>query len=152
MTENKTVLCEIRIAKKKDIPHILYLVKRIKEIQLSNTGWHSYEDLESWIDNPKAVLLLASKDMVLVGFAYGLIEEPSTACLVYIGVDEKYRRQGIGESLFNSWLATIIEHKPKKVYVMATSENSQLFFSELGFDWGNALIYMDKNIECLTED
>ena len=144
-------VCEIKIAEKKDIPHVLYLGKRIKEIQLSNSGWHTYEDIESWIENPKAVLLLASKDLTLVGFAYGLIEEPSTACLVYIGVLEKYRKQGVGESLFNSWLATISEHKPNKLYVMATSENSQLFFSKLGFDWGSALIYMEKNIQCLTE-
>src|SRR5487761_2538863 len=109
-----------RKARFSDIKEIKRLVKLCPELKVSDT-FMTDEDLKYCILNEKGICQVVADNDKLIGFIYGFMEVPSTACLMYICVHPEYRKRTIGENLFNYWHAHIIDFGVMRIYALATN-------------------------------
>ena len=106
---------EIRLANVDDIPRLLDLLSEVLEVHaklrpdlfVSGTTKYSKEDLELMIKDENKPMFVATINDYVVGYAMCQIHIPSNNMypvkifhLDDLCVDEKYRRQGIGETLY----------------------------------------------------
>lgn len=141
-------LIDIRIARPSDIDNILKLAYQIDELKCidQDYGIFNKSDLRFCILNTQGVFLVVTKEKEIIGFCYGFVETPNMACLMYIALAKEYRDKGIGESLFNSFHATILDFDVDYIYVLASNPQAETFFHEMGFDAGNSLKYMERHV------
>ena len=106
---------EIRLANVNDIPRLLDLLSEVLEVHaklrpdlfISGTTKYSKEDLELMIEDENKPMFVATINDYVVGYAMCQIHIPSNNMypvkifhLDDLCIDSKYRRQGIGEALY----------------------------------------------------
>ena len=135
----------IREAIWSDVEQIMSIANKSKE--LNKVGFLTKDDIDYCINiTTKAKFYVASENEnhKIIGFVYGFVEVPSTACLMYICVDEKWRGKGVGTTLVNDFMTDIRKYGVSKIYCLTTTEKSSVFFNKVGFDYtGNLLGYME---------
>ena len=112
---------EIRRAKKEDIARLSDLLSQVLEIHaklrpdlfMSGTTKYNQEQLEEMINNDTKPIYVAVINDYVVGYAMCQIRVPTSNMypikvfhLDDLCVDEKYRKQGIGEALYQKVVET----------------------------------------------
>ncbi|HEY6556462.1 MAG TPA: GNAT family N-acetyltransferase [Polyangiaceae bacterium] len=97
---------------------------------------------ESELENPRAVILTASKHDTLVGYAYGRVEDRDWNALLDrhgavhdLFVDASARRSGVGRKLLSAVLRALHDKGAPRVLLNTAIENSgaQALFAAFGF-------------------
>lgn len=153
-TENlqhtQKVISEQRRAKISDITEISDLMMSIPELKIDNDlPFTSPEELEYCIRNKKGIFLVYVKNDKIIGFLYGTLDTPETACIVYIGVYKDYRHDGIGRCLIRKFITEINKFPVSKVYALSTNDVARKFFLRCGLQAHSTLIYHSANINNL---
>lgn len=101
--------------------------------------------------NERAVVLVAEVDGAVAGYAYGRTEERDWNALLDahggfhdIWVDDRLRRQGIGEALANALVSRLEALGAKRVVLKTAAKNeaAQRMFTRLG--WRPTMIEMTR--------
>lgn len=141
----------------KDFAELYKIGIKTKEFKVSANEEFMAEDEFRWyITNPKACFLVAKyKENEICGFILANaddVEKPfkqKYACIIYIVVVSKFRRQSIAEKLYLECIKQLKKKGIKNIYSWANAEsNSQIvkFFKKQGFTKGHKYIWMDKKI------
>jgi ribosomal protein S18 acetylase RimI-like enzyme len=100
------------------------------------------EFLISQADKPDKIVLVATREGEVVGYAYGGVEGNDYMVLrgpageIYdVVVDPDHRRQGVGTALFAAMLAKLEELGAPRVVLFTADKNgaAQAMFAKLGF-------------------
>ena len=140
---------EIRPATVNDINRILDLLSQVLEIHaklrpdlfVSGTTKYSKEDLEAILKDTNKPIFVATIDHYVVGYAMCQIRIPTSNMhpvkifhLDDLCVDEKYRKQGIGESLYQKVVETAKENNCYEVTLNVWPGNDAAlkFYEKMG--------------------
>lgn len=147
MTKQSAEQYNIRIGKRTDIKLIRELSKLIPEFKDTDFNEMTDDDLLFCITNPKGLFLLAEDlEKNLIGLIYGYIEVPSRACVMYLGVDMRYRKRGIASTLWHYYRKEIsVFYDVKKIYVLTTNFIAGKFFEAQDFGNKSLLSYYDRS-------
>lgn len=114
--------------------------------------WDEYDVLHAYISD-RQTSLVADLDGEIIGFALGtLIEKPRTAWtygyLVWFGVSEKFRGQGVAKKLLRRFTEQCIEAGARMMLVDTDAENEDAiaFFEKNGFGHHQPHVYMSRNL------
>ncbi len=141
----------------KDFAELYKIGRKTKEFRVSaNEEFMAADEFKYYITNPKACFLVAKdKEKEICGFILANaddIEKPfkqKYACIIYIIVVPKFRRQGIAKKLYFECIKQLKKKGIKNVYSWANSEGKRQivkFFKKQGFAEGHKYIWMDKRI------
>ena len=140
---------EIRPATVNDINRILDLLSQVLEIHaklrpdlfVSGTTKYSKEDLEAILKDTNKPIFVATIDHYVVGYAMCQIRIPTSNMhqvkifhLDDLWVDEKYRKQGIGKSLYQKVVETAKENNCYEVTLNVWPGNDAAlkFYEKMG--------------------
>lgn len=140
---------EIRPATVNDINRILDLLSQVLEIHaklrpdlfVSGTTKYSKEDLEAILKDTNKPIFVATIDHYVVGYAMCQIRIPTSNMypvkifhLDDLCVDEKYRKQGIGKSLYQKVVETAKENNCYEVTLNVWPGNDAAlkFYEKMG--------------------
>lgn len=140
---------EIRPATVNDINRILDLLSQVLEIHaklrpdlfVSGTTKYSKEDLEAVLKDTNKPIFVATIDHYVVGYAMCQIRVPTSNMypikvfhLDDLCVDEKYRKQGIGKSLYQKVVETAKENNCYEVTLNVWPGNDAAlkFYEKMG--------------------
>ena len=140
---------EIRPATVNDINRILDLLSQVLEIHaklrpdlfVSGTTKYSKEDLEAILKDTNKPIFVATIDHYVVGYAMCQIKIPTSNMhpvkifhLDDLCVDEKYRKQGIGKSLYQKVVETAKENNCYEVTLNVWPGNDAAlkFYEKMG--------------------
>lgn len=79
--------------------------------------------------------VVAIEDEKLIGFAIGIMSDDYTGRILLIGVDEKYRRMGIGTRLLRKLNQILVSYGARKIQleVRVSNEGAMKFYQRNGF-------------------
>lgn len=140
---------EIRRAKKEDIARLLDLLSQVLEIHaklrpdlfMSGTTKYNQEQLEEMINNDTKPIYVAIINDYVVGYAMCQIRVPTSNMypikvfhLDDLCVDGKYRKQGIGEALYQKVVETAKENNCYEVTLNVWPGNDAAlkFYEKMG--------------------
>ena len=140
---------EIRRANTNDIPRLLDLLSQVLEVHaklrpdlfVSGTTKYSEEDLELMLGDDNKPMFVALIDNYVVGYAMCEIKIPTKNMypnkILHIDdlcVDEKYRRQGIGEALYHKVVEIAKENNCYEITLNAWPGNEAAlkFYEKMG--------------------
>lgn len=146
----------VRIAEKKDFSELYALGLATPEFRVGAEGEFMEEgEFLSAIENPNGTFLQAEEEATIIGFIYASWRDiergPQTtwACLVYLVVESRYRKQKVAQKLYDTCLKELQQHKITNVYGWANSESDGSiirFLKKQGYQQGHKYIWMDKKI------
>lgn len=146
----------IRPALLDDFEELYDIGKNTLELRVSATEEFMDSDEFKWsIINPNGCFLLAEEKKKIAGFIYANakdVERPfehKYACLVYLVVVPKFRRQGIAKKLYLECERRLKKLGINNLYGWANAEgNGEIveFMKKQGFLEGHKYIWMDKKI------
>ena len=136
-----------RRAMLRDINAIYELGNAEKALQISDDVFLTIEDIRYCIENQKGVFLVGYLKNKLVGFIYGSLEFPTTGNLMYICIDEKFRRNRHGTNLYVEWVCEMKNFGLQQIYLLSTNPTCEDFFRSRGFkEEENSLVVMTKRM------
>lgn len=125
----------------------------IPEFKISSQiDFMSKEELYNAMITDSTIMYVAKDNDKIVGFIYFTSEDlersfNGQACLVYIAVDSKYRKQGIATELYNKSIEEVKKRGLKYVFVWADIHGGIVYFLEkMGYSIGKEHILMDKKV------
>lgn len=137
----------IRLATTWDIEKIMSIAKKSKELNL--VGFLTESDIDYCINVAKMAKFYVATEYShnkVIGFIYGFVEVPSTACLMYICVKDNWQKIGIGRALVAQFVSDMKAFGVDKIYCLTTTEKSSTFFSKVGILYtGRGLGYMQMS-------
>ena len=114
--------------------------------------WDEYEVIDFFSTDPEFCLVAEYKEK-LAGFAIGSIIEKNNSpwkygYLVWMGVDPKLKRSGIGAKLFKHFKSLMKKNGVRMLIVDTDAENKETikFFQKMGFTNPKSHIYMSSNL------
>lgn len=147
----------IRRAEAIDLFDIHALGCAISELRVSDSGdFMSQDELMDAIRDPSSVFLVYGdgiEEYRIRGFAYARVGDldrvggVEQACFVYLAVDAKERRQGVGDILCRRMMTELAIRGVKHVYTWAHTSSGVIQFMERhGFVKGHACVWMEREI------
>ena len=155
---------EIRAANINDISRLLDLLSEVLEVHaklrpdlfVSGTTKYTKEDLELMLKDETKPIYVATINDYVVGYAMCQIRMPSNNMypnkifhLDDLCVDEKYRRQGVGEALYNKVVETAKENDCYEITLNAWPGNEAAleFYKKMGLKTRSIIMekIIDKN-------
>ncbi len=120
--------------------------------------WDEYEVAGLFFSDSE-FCLVADSDGELAGFALGTVVSKAGSAwtyghLLWLGVDLRFQRSGVGDVLFSGFAAKMKEAGARILVIdtQADNENALKFFRKRGF--GNAVehVYLSLNLESAAEE
>ena len=145
----------IKKATSKDFNKLYKLGLKTKEFQVNpNELFMAKDEFESRIKDKNDLLLLAEENNKILGFIlFGLKDadrpmKNKCACLTYLVVNQKYRKKGIAQILYNESIKKLKKKKIKIIYGWACEESKSIrkFVKKQGFLEGNKYIWIEKKL------
>ncbi len=144
---------EIRKAKPSDTEVVYWLGLRTPEIQVNKKEkFMSKKEVACAIAQKKSIFLIAYEQKKITGFIYANTDDleksgKKIACIVYIAVDKKYRKEGIGGLLYKECIKQLKKSKVHYVYALANPTSGVVrFFKKRGFVQGKTEVWMDRKL------
>ena len=147
---NKSV--KIRKAILEDLPQILKSSKRSDRFRMSqNTNEIDEEEIIYWINDSRAIVLVAEIDKKVVGYAYGVIMSPRWLFFDAFLVVPEFHNMGIGKKMYQ-YLRNKCKTQGLHVIqglVKDSKNNSLNYWLNLGYEEGAKCIWVE---DWLDED
>ena len=148
------VAIKIRRAGTKDFRSLYRFGLAINELKVSDKEpFMTPQEFKWHMGNPHGIFLVAEEEGKLVGFVYANMRdsdrsEPGTACLVYLAVDGKRRRQGIGRKLYSTVESKLKQRGVNYVYALASANDAPVigFNESQGLKKGRNFVWMSKRL------
>lgn len=148
---------KIRKASSQDLIKLHTIGLATPEFKVGAKGeFMEQDEFLSAIENPNGTFLLAEEGQEVVGFIYASRKDvergPRTkwACLVYLVVKPKYRKQRVAQQLYGTCVEELRNHGISSIYAWANieSDNSIVkFLEKQRFSRGHTYVWMDKTLE-----
>ncbi len=106
---------------------------RSKKYMLTSPRMWNKENFESILKNHTRILLGAFKNEELVGFLEAEYPFAGVSLAIWLMVDPKFRRKGIGKNLLKNWEERIVELGGHNLYLYADKRNKN-FYEKMGFE------------------
>jgi ribosomal protein S18 acetylase RimI-like enzyme len=155
-TQNEKPDYEIRAAGIDDLAAIFHLGEmlfRADEVSNLYRTWDEYAVTSQFTSEPEFMLVAASAEKGVVGFAIGSsIEKAGTAWnyahLVWLGVHPDFSSQGVGSALFDAFRDLVQKQGIRMMLVDTQADNKPAirFFERKGFTNPIDHIYMTLNL------
>lgn len=146
----------IRKANESDFNEMYTLGKQTPELKVSRTEvFMDKDDFKSRINDKHHVFLVAEADNRIIGFILAHAKynkkqlKKKYACLVYLVVLPKYRKQGIANVLYGECIMRLKILGITNVYGWVNNESDGAiikFMKKQGFAQGHNYVWMDKKI------
>lgn len=146
----------IREANLNDFKKLYEIGQQTPELKVSSTEeFMDKDDFKSRINNKEHLFLVAEMDKQLIGFICAHVKDQDKflkkkyACLVYLTILPKYRKQGIANSLYEECIRRLKKMGITNVYGWVNNESDGAiikFMKKQGFAQGHNYIWMDKKI------
>ena len=142
----------VRKAELEDAPRLYRIGLSTPELKVSSqVDFMTPKELESSITTPDGIFLLAKCDYLTVGFIFALINDldklpnDSQACIIYLVVVPKFRRQGVAQKLYDQLQKELTARGIVYTYVWACPTSGVVNFMERqGYKSGRTCVWMDK--------
>ena len=138
-----------------DISPVFHLGERLftsRDVPNLYHYWDEYEVLGAYYDDPE-YCFVAEHEGTIVGFVLGTtIQKRRSAWkygyLVWMGVENGFQGQGIGERLFEWFLEVMLEDGVRMILMDTEADNEQAlrFFKKLGFGRPEDHVYLSLNL------
>ena len=148
----------IREMKIDDIARVFHLGEKLFTARIVPNlyrTWDEYEVISLFQTDPE-FCLVAEADDTIIGFALGLTISKSGSAWKYghlhwLGVEQKYQRQGIAKKLFKSFMELMVDNGVRMLQVDTEADNLPAlhFFREMGFGSPQQHIYLSLNLSDL---
>jgi len=129
-----------------DIKQIYELGLAIPELSCKDgKEWLSKEDVSHYVRYSHSDFLVAELQGKIIGFIITQKEGGwEHGCIIFLGVHPDFRNDGVG-----GYLVRQMESKMsvKDIYLLATSANAVEYFTNLGYQRGKTMTYMEKRLE-----
>lgn len=110
----------------------------------------SRETVETWYDDAPALFVGAYDDEELVGYCLGRWGDDGGAELEGLGVQPRFRRQGIGSRLVSAFEAQVAESEADRIGVGSAGGYVDRFYVENGYTPDSILVRIDP--DCTPDD
>lgn len=97
--------------------------------------WYGDDQIRQAVTDPLAIVPVAEKDGLIVGFAHAILDrEEGTILRLYVHPD--HRRDGVGTALFSEVESRLGEHDVEllRAMVLAPNDPGNEFYEQLGFE------------------
>lgn len=145
---------KINKAKPQEAAEVYRLGKKIHELDFSRKyPFHELSEIKEFISRPKEnVLLTARVDGKLIGFIYAKILSHHAGgwCMLdNLGVEEKYRRHGAGETLLKALYKEIKKRKIWYVQILeeAHHKKTRAFWKKMGYKETKTFVWAEKTVK-----
>lgn len=140
----------------KDVPEVFDLGQKLFTADEWPTLYRSWDDheLAQLFSTEAETCLVAEADGKIAGFALGrLMEKPRSAwrygCLLWLGVEPRFKRAGIATRLVNQLRGLFIGRDARIMLVDTAAKNHAAlgFFRRNGFGQEIRHVYLSQNLE-----
>lgn len=147
---------EIREMELRDVPEVFELGEKLFTAEEWPTLYRSWDDheLAQLFGTEAETCLVAEADGKIIGFALGRVtEKPRSAwrygCLLWLGVELRFKRAGIATRLVNQLRGLFIERDARIMLVDTAAKNHAAlgFFRRNGFGQEIRHVYLSQNLE-----
>jgi ribosomal protein S18 acetylase RimI-like enzyme len=148
---------EIREMEIDDLAGVFHMGERTFTADIPNLyrTWDEYEVTHLFTTEPELCLVAEHVDSNrLAGFAMGTTVEKTRSSwkygyLLWMGVDDSYRRYRVGRRLFRNMRDRMLEQEVRILMVDTAAENRSAinFFKGLGFEKPKKHLYMSLNLD-----
>ncbi len=141
---------KIRKAILEDLPQILKCSKTSDRFIISEySNGFDEDDIRFWITDSRAIVIVATIDSKLIGFAYGVIVSPKWFYFDAFLIIPKFQNIGVGGKMYK-YLRDICKEKGIKLIqgLVKNSKNSALgFWIKQGYTKGSDLIWVEDRLD-----
>lgn len=140
----------------KDVPEVFELGQKLFTADEWPTLYRSWDDheLAQLFSTEAETCLVAEADGKVIGFALGrMMEKPRSAwrygCLLWLGVERRFKRSGVATRLVNQLKGRFIERNARIMLVDTAAKNHSAlaFFRRNGFGREIRHVYLSQNLE-----
>jgi ribosomal protein S18 acetylase RimI-like enzyme len=125
---------------KNDLDAVMALSKKTPEFDIGSNSpsFYGIESLSTWLDDSRAVALVAMQGGVLAGFLLGEVRLGRDGFINMTVIDEPYRRKGIASKLTKVAEKAFAERGCNRVWSTVEADNKpmQSLKKKLGYTWG----------------
>ncbi len=93
---------------------------------------YSKENFKQWLIEKEVILLLALQDGKIIGYLLATLPFSGTSYLIWMTVEEPFRKKGIGGALLNQYEILIKRKGAQKIHIWASDTNFD-FYKENGY-------------------
>ncbi len=140
----------IRTAESEDLPQILECSKTSDRFVVSEySNGFDEDDIRFWITDSRAIVIVATIDTKIIGFAYGVIVSPKWFFFDAFLIIPEYQSKGIGDKMYK-YLRDICKEKGIKLIqgLVKKSDDSALeFWIKQGYTKGSELIWVEDRLD-----
>jgi len=120
------------------------------EREADETPFWPKEKIRDWLKTENDVLLIAEKDEEIIGYFMSLFHIPTgLAYIENVFVEENYRKEGVGDKLFEKGIKRLKDNGARYVAVLSKPDNYQMhsLLDDRAFNRGNQFVWRDKILE-----
>ncbi len=141
---------KIRKAIPEDLPQILKCSETSDRFIISeHSNVFDEDDIRFWITDSRAIVIVATIDSKLIGFAYGVIISPKWFYFDAFLIIPEFRNIGVGGVMYK-YLRDICKEKGIELIqgLVKNSDNSALgFWIKQGYTKGSDLIWVEERLD-----
>jgi GNAT superfamily N-acetyltransferase len=141
---------KIRKAIPEDLPQILKCSKTSDRFVISeNSNGFDEDDIRFWITDSRAIVIVATFESRIVGFAYGVIISPKWFYFDAFLIIPEFQNIGLGGKMYKHLRAMCNEKGVELIQgLVKKSDNSALgFWIKQGYTKGSDLIWVEDRLD-----